>query len=302
MLPKINKEILIQGEIPRIIHQTWKSKTVPKHWEPSKQGWEDICKKDPRWQYILWTDAENRLLIQKHYSWFLDQYDAYPYNIQRVDCARCFILHHYGGIYCDLDIAPKPKFAQLFDFYKNEDVVIAKTASAHDHPVHPVTNAFMMSKPNQQFWNVVFKEFTSPTLSTWKKIVMAISRHFTIIFSTGPGITNNALKIYTAASKQNNVSMIPMELVQPLQEWETRPGTTYDSTTTLLNGGSWHNFDSKFFAGASKFTHSDGWIMLFGILFIVFFITTIVFTVLYFRLRKSLAKNSAPAVPPTSRY
>lgn len=28
---------------------------------------------------------------------------AYPYSIQRVDVLRYFLLHHYGGIYIDLD-------------------------------------------------------------------------------------------------------------------------------------------------------------------------------------------------------
>lgn len=44
-----------------------------------------------------------RPVPQKHYPWFLPTYVAYPYSIQRVDVLRYFLLHHYGGIYIDLD-------------------------------------------------------------------------------------------------------------------------------------------------------------------------------------------------------
>ena len=37
------------------------------------------------------------------YEWFLETWDAYPYNIERADAIRYFVLHHYGGIYLDLD-------------------------------------------------------------------------------------------------------------------------------------------------------------------------------------------------------
>ena len=49
------------------------------------------------WTTILWTDQSIRAFLEKHYHWFLPAYDSYPYNIQRVDAARYFILYHFGG-------------------------------------------------------------------------------------------------------------------------------------------------------------------------------------------------------------
>jgi len=43
------------------------------------------------------------LLTDGRYLWFLETFDAYPYPIQRADAIRYFVLHHYGGIYIDLD-------------------------------------------------------------------------------------------------------------------------------------------------------------------------------------------------------
>lgn len=87
--------------IPRIIHQTWKNETIPEKWE---QAYSSCKKNHPNYEYIFWTDEKARNFIAQEYSWFLDQYDKYPYNIQRVDSFRYFALVHYGGIYIDLDV------------------------------------------------------------------------------------------------------------------------------------------------------------------------------------------------------
>jgi inositol phosphorylceramide mannosyltransferase catalytic subunit len=48
------------------------------------QKWSESWKvKNPDWRYILWTDDDNRKLIQSDFSWFLSTYDAMPDNINR---------------------------------------------------------------------------------------------------------------------------------------------------------------------------------------------------------------------------
>jgi mannosyltransferase OCH1-like enzyme len=51
----------------------------------------------------LWTDESSAKFIEEHYPWFLPTFVSYPFPIQRADAIRYFILHHYGGIYLDLD-------------------------------------------------------------------------------------------------------------------------------------------------------------------------------------------------------
>jgi mannosyltransferase OCH1-like enzyme len=55
-------------------------------------------------EYFLWTDEVSRQFVATHYPSFLQMYDSYKYPIQRADSIRYFILHHFGGIYMDLDI------------------------------------------------------------------------------------------------------------------------------------------------------------------------------------------------------
>jgi hypothetical protein len=87
--------------IPRIIHQTWKDSTLPDNYAGYRQT---VLARHPGWRHRLWTDADNRLLIAKHYPWFLETYDGYRHGIERADAVRYFILLHYGGVYIDLDM------------------------------------------------------------------------------------------------------------------------------------------------------------------------------------------------------
>jgi hypothetical protein len=38
-------------------------------------------------------------LIEEKFPWFLESWLKYPYNIQRADVLRYFVLYEYGGIY-----------------------------------------------------------------------------------------------------------------------------------------------------------------------------------------------------------
>lgn len=62
---------------------------------------------------MLWTDALSRDFIAKHYPAFLPTFDGYKYPIQRADSIRYFILHHFGGIYMDLDIGCRRRMDPL---------------------------------------------------------------------------------------------------------------------------------------------------------------------------------------------
>lgn len=97
--------------LPHRLHQTWKDFYPPSHlfsprWRHSLRA------ANPRWQYRLWSDDENRGLVAARYPWLLATYDGYPTPIQRADVARYLIVHTHGGIYADLDIERVPPFKQ----------------------------------------------------------------------------------------------------------------------------------------------------------------------------------------------
>ncbi|KAJ3070824.1 hypothetical protein HK102_006575 [Quaeritorhiza haematococci] len=97
--------------IPHIIHQSWKTRELPSKF----LRWSDTWKENhPTWKHILWTDNENRLLVERYYPWFLPHYDALPKHIMRVDAARILYMHRYGGVYVDLDVESTAPMDEMF--------------------------------------------------------------------------------------------------------------------------------------------------------------------------------------------
>ena len=92
-----------ETQVPRILHQSWKTSDIPDAWRNAQQSCK-IIHQGAGYEYRLWTDVDAEGLIAANYSWFLSTYKSYPHDIQRADAARYFILHNHGGIYLDLDI------------------------------------------------------------------------------------------------------------------------------------------------------------------------------------------------------
>ncbi|KAG1755586.1 glycosyltransferase family 32 protein [Suillus lakei] len=93
--------------IPRILHQTWKSETLPADWKR------------------LSVACQN-MMPDYTYPWFLDTYDDYEFTIQRADAIRYFILYHYGGIYLDLDIGCPPSSGSTIPVGVSNDLIFAE--------------------------------------------------------------------------------------------------------------------------------------------------------------------------------
>lgn len=129
----------------RIIHQTWKTKTLPTEYAAFA---ESVRAHHPGFEYRLWTDEDNRELIRASYPWFLPTYDAYKHEIERVDAVRYFMLYTYGGIYIDLDMeCLKP----LDDLLSGSELYFSLEAG----PVienQVLSNAFMASEPGNRFF------------------------------------------------------------------------------------------------------------------------------------------------------
>ena len=187
----------------KIIHLTWKNREIPERW---KRSWDNWISLHPDFIVMLWTDIENRKLVELYYSDFLDKYDTYPYNIQRVDAVRCFYLHRYGGIYSDLDIAPLRSFETVLTSYNNEVLLLSDVGSwsgirdwskgsllsAYINSKARSTNMLMISKPKSKFWDLVKSKLENPEIP-W----FAFTRHFYIMCTTGPFVIDSVRKKLT---------------------------------------------------------------------------------------------------------
>jgi mannosyltransferase OCH1-like enzyme len=159
-------------KIPKIIHQTYKQTELPDQWKQTPVEWQE---KHPDWKYEFWTDDRNRKLIEEHYPWFLEQYDSYDTPIQRADSVRYFILHHYGGIYADMDIISSRNIEQLL---QNEELVLFQT------PNWGITNSLMASVPGHRFWEKLHED-----LKLWRnQFWYPYLAYLKINYSTGSGL------------------------------------------------------------------------------------------------------------------
>ena len=88
--------------IPHIIHQIWfqGEDNIPKKYPNYSKSWKEM---NPKFKYIFWDGEKMEKLIREKYPWFLKRYNEYPNMIQRIDSAKYFIMHQYGGILPDLD-------------------------------------------------------------------------------------------------------------------------------------------------------------------------------------------------------
>lgn len=175
----------LQQRVPRIIHQTFKTTDVPQPWLHAQEMCRTLHQNN--WKYMFWTDADAERFIGKHYPWFLSIYLGYPYNIQRVDAVRYFILFHFGGIYIDLDIGCNKDLTPFLNY----DALFPKT--------HPwgVSNDFMTSRARHPFFEQLIHNLASNS-RFWA------TKYPSVIFSTGPMFLTSQLGQYLRRGTKNN--------------------------------------------------------------------------------------------------
>ncbi|CAE8642918.1 unnamed protein product [Polarella glacialis] len=101
------------------------------------------------WEINLWTDEQNRKIVQEHAPWFLPTYDSYDQKIKRIDSIRYVYMSKIGGIYADVDLEctgdPIPAL-------QNHSAVVAYTV-----PYCALEPAFMAAAPGHPFWEAALE-------------------------------------------------------------------------------------------------------------------------------------------------
>ena len=78
----------------------------------------------------------------------METYDCLSKNIQRIDAVRYMYLHHFGGVYVDLDFE---SIRPMDDYLRGKKVVLGRMGSDPKFR-HSIPNAFMASVPGHPFW------------------------------------------------------------------------------------------------------------------------------------------------------
>jgi mannosyltransferase OCH1-like enzyme len=259
--------------IPKIIHQTWKTKDIPEKWKKSQEEWQRL---HPDWLYILWTDKDIRNHIKNNHPDFLELHDNYEYPIQRADMIRYFILYDYGGLYSDLDLYPSENIEKYITSNLNYFV--------HSANIDTITNAFMISPKNSQIM---------------KKIIMhlkddlpfyAIGKHLKIHFSTGPNLVDKVIQKHVDIP----YSILPRKKFYPYSSSEDKFYTDDMDNIVIMpiknTSGSWHSLDSKFYAFVNR---NKNFFISLGILSIF----CIIFGLIYYSIKYKKCRESKVCIP-----
>ncbi len=171
--------------IPHIIHQTWKTDDIPENFRAFSATWRD---RNPDWAYRFWSDRDLLEFVAIHYPACLELFCSYRQGIQRADAGRYMLLHHFGGIYADMDA----ECVQPLNPLVSEDrVILCEEPKAHwpwaaSYRGQPVMlfNGVMASPAGHFFW---------PHLLTR----MADARNASdVLDSTGPCLLTGAVLSY----------------------------------------------------------------------------------------------------------
>ena len=80
--------------MPKLFHQSWSSKALPAHFEQ----WSLSCREmNTDFEWVLWTDDDNRRLVEKYAPELLVKYDELQSEIYRADAVRNLYMFVFGG-------------------------------------------------------------------------------------------------------------------------------------------------------------------------------------------------------------
>jgi hypothetical protein len=139
--------------IPHIIHQTWKTDDMPENFRAFSATWRD---RNPGWTCRFWSDRDLLEFVAARYPAWLELFCSYRLGVQRADAGRYMLLHHFGGIYADMD----SECIRSLDPLASEDRVILceepkshwpRAASCRGLPMM-LFNGVMASPANHSFW------------------------------------------------------------------------------------------------------------------------------------------------------
>ncbi|KAK3590015.1 hypothetical protein CHS0354_041040 [Potamilus streckersoni] len=196
--------------IQRIIHQTWKNRTIPGSFQPwMRSFWEN----HPDWEYHLWTDEASRKIIKESHPYLLPFFGNYTKPIFRADAIRYVLLYEFGGVYADIDmksLRPLDLFIRKYSCFLGQE--------PHEHPMLDgnfdglACNAFMACKKGHPFMKQLIESLPS-------------FYHFPdMLAATGPHFLTVNYKNYIAANpkldplNENGVYLAPPEYFFPTMD------------------------------------------------------------------------------------
>mmetsp|Transcript_35652 Transcript_35652/g.107573 ORF Transcript_35652/g.107573 Transcript_35652/m.107573 type:complete len:212 (-) Transcript_35652:11-646(-) len=143
--------------------------------------------------------------------------------IERVDAARIFMMHRFGGVYADLDVEavrdPSPLFSgghDLVFFYQ----LAPRSTEATIDPINAsspklgtISNALMASRPGHPFWLFLAERMIKFRAAAQE--VQSDIPNMDVYMATGPSMLSKALAEYQAEHTEAKVAIFSRRYWSP---------------------------------------------------------------------------------------
>ena len=216
--------------IPKRIHQTWATQEIPERWHAFHLSWQE---QHPDYDHQLWTDSELRELVARCEPEFLEVYETFPRNIQRVDAGKAILMKHEGGVYADLDTECYQPITPLLE---TEKIVLSRTRDG------VIDGAFMASERGHDYWDTVLQTMRHPP---WYALVLkaipGLQASY-VLFSTGPFALRRALARYQRSGGRT-VAVLDPRFCSNVSWWRRHSKAEVQPDTYVHHhyGDSWLN-------------------------------------------------------------
>ena len=208
-------------KIPKIIHQTWKTKDIPHKF---KYATNSVRRYHQDWEYRLWTDEDIDIFVKKEFPDFYPIFNNFERHIMRVDVVRYLILFKIGGVYCDLDY----EFLRPYNYAFHEMIFSLERDKSYGDRDCGISNAIMASRPNHPFWKLLLKEMKQNHPKT--------SNYLDVLMATGPGFLSTHFFKWYKEYQWDGIELTPRPVFNPHRI------RGKNERKLLLNNGITHGF------------------------------------------------------------
>lgn len=214
--------------ISKTIHQIWMTdddRPIPTMW---KTNINVLRKLHPHYEYRLWNKTSMLKFIRTYYPEYIQLFQEYDYEIQKIDAFRYFILYHYGGVYLDLGIRVKKNM----DVLLNKDLVMARSLNVNTTFI----NGFIMCTKNNSFMLQCIN-----ALEKHKTRFKYFGKHIHVMNSTGSLFITNQLNSYPGSYHILSSKEFGGDCSACVSK--CKGGTMFG----LIHGKTWNSWDSHLF-------------------------------------------------------
>ena len=211
--------------VVKIIHQTYSSDNIPEVWSSSKDSWEKVSQ-ELGFEYKFWTDEQNHQFVEENYPGLLMLYENYEVGVQRSHMMRYLYMHHFGGLYVDMNISAKQHTMEVLDpMLKLYQLVFLRD------DIGEISTKFIYSEKGHPFWDSVIQNLEDDIASD--HLMTKAFRHFSVKKRTGSSFLTAC---YTEYQDKSGVNILP-------DEWVSSGDVSI--MKEVEGGPTWHEWDSN---------------------------------------------------------